>query len=183
MRYVGGAQRLRPDELTANAAAAKALAVPTDPAAVERNEAAFAHFCATFPDAFYVSERARVYLDPEKEKKLAGRLLSAGFHSQMGYFRDDSPLYQLMLSPDEQRELDRLWRELDFIASAPVRQYTGFIWFDRTDSRFMRDPEFDFARAEDKDCTSEAKMQRLEEVYVAKARRNGASDTALRAIH
>src|SRR5207302_6811386 len=108
--------------------------------------------------------------------------LSAGFHSQMGYFRDDGPLYQLMLSEVEQRELDGLWQELDFIASAPVRQYTGFIWFERTDSAFMRDAEFDFARAEDKDCTSEEKVKRLSERYLAKARRNGASDTAIEAI-
>src|SRR2546421_9497184 len=120
MRYVGGAQRLRPDELTANAAAAKALAVPTDPAAVERNEAAFAHFCATFPDAFYVSERARVYLDPEKEKKLAGRLLSAGFHSMTGYFRDDAPLAELLLDDAGRRELDRLWREVSLIPPPPL---------------------------------------------------------------
>ena len=53
--------------------------------------------CATFPDAFYVSERARVYLDPEKEKRNAGRLLSAGFHSMTGFFRDDAPLYELIL--------------------------------------------------------------------------------------
>src|SRR2546421_1876358 len=146
MRYVGGAQRLRPDELTANAAAAKALAVPTDPAAVERNEAAFAHFCATFPDAFYVSERARVYLDPEGEKKLGGRLLSAGFHSMTGYFRDDGPLYDLMLNESERRELDRLWLEFDVITGAPMRTHTSFIWFERTDSNYMRGKEFDVFR-------------------------------------
>jgi hypothetical protein len=183
MRYAGGALDLSPSGLPEGSAAAKAMAIPADPAARERYEDACNRFCAIVPDAFYVSERARVYLDPEKEKKLAGRLLSAGFHSQMGYFRDDGPLYQLILSQDEQRELDRLWQELDFIASAPIRQYTGFLWFDRTDSRYMRDPEFDFARAEDKDCTSPAKMMRLEELYVAKARSNGASDTALQAIH
>ena len=58
----------------------------------------FKRFCAVFPDAFFVSERARVYLNPEKEKKLTGRLLNAGFHSQTGYFRDDAPLYDLILS-------------------------------------------------------------------------------------
>jgi hypothetical protein len=46
----------------------------------------------------------------------------------------------------------------------------------------MRDAEFDFARAEDKDAASEAKIQRLSEVYTRKARRNGASETALEAI-
>ena len=43
----------------------------------------------------------------------------------------------------------------------------------------MREPEFDFARAEDKDAASEAKIKRLAEVYLDKARKNGASETAL----
>src|SRR5204863_5212421 len=74
--------------------------------AIKPYEASLQKFCSIFPDTFYVSERARVYMDPEKEKKLAGRLLSAGFHSQMGYFRDDAPLYDLMLDENQQRELD-----------------------------------------------------------------------------
>jgi hypothetical protein len=100
----------------------------------------------------------------------------------MGYFRDDLPLYEMVLSPAEQQELDRLWQELDFIASAPMRQYTGFVWFERTDSRYMRDPEFDFARAEDKDVTSEAKIAKLAEAYSEKARRNDADEVSLQAI-
>ncbi|MCI0459345.1 MAG: DUF1592 domain-containing protein, partial [Gemmataceae bacterium] len=178
----GGALQIRPDGLTPGTAAARALVVPMDPTARERYEAAFPRFCATFPDVFFVSERARVYLDPEKEKRNVGRLLSAGFHSMTGYFRDDAPLYELLLDRQGQCELDGLWREFDFITAAPLRQHTSFVWFERTDSRFMRDPEFDFARAEDKDVTSEAKIQQLAKVYLAKARRNGASDRALEAI-
>ncbi len=182
LRYSGGALKLHDYRLPEGPAAAKAMIVPSDPEAARRYEAAFERFCATFPDAFYISERARVYLDPEKEKKLTGRLLSAGFHSQMGYFRDDGPLYELMLDDAQRKELDRLWQELDFIASAPVRQYTGFIWFDRTDSSYMRSPEFDLFRAEDKDCTSSAKVHHLAELYLAKTERLGASETALNAI-
>ena len=62
------------------------LAVPADPAERTRHEAEFARFAAAFPDAFYLSERARVYADPEKEKSLAGRLLSAGLHSSARYW-------------------------------------------------------------------------------------------------
>ena len=101
----------------------------------------------------------------------------------MGYFRDDGPLYELMLDDKQRQELDRLWQELDFVANAPVRQYTGFIWFDRTDSSFMRSPEFDPFRAEDKDCISDDKVSRLAEAYLAKAKRLGASKEALTAIH
>jgi hypothetical protein len=182
MRYTGGALQLQPVGLVPGTASARAMAVPTDPAAVEQFEAAFSRFCATFPDAFFVSERARVYLDPKKEKQNSGRLLSAGFHSMTGYFRDDGPLYELMLDEQGQRELDRLWQEFDFITTAPMRQYTSFVWFERTDSRFMRDPEFDRFRAEDKDVTSEAKIKQLAEVYRAKAQSNGASEVALEAI-
>ena len=104
-------------------------------------------FCSVFPDEFYVSERGRDYVDSaSKQQGERGRLLSAGFHSMMGYFRDDQPLYDLVLSKQQQQELDALWQELDFVASAPMRQYVGFLWFERTDSRYMRGPEFDFAR-------------------------------------
>jgi hypothetical protein len=181
-RYAGGALKLRLEELAPTPAAARALTAPTDPTAIERYEGAFNRFCATFPDAFYVSERARVYLNPEQEKKLGGRLLSAGFHSMTGYFRDDGPLYELVLDPAQQRELDRLWLEFDVITGAPIRQYTSYIWFERAEAHFIREEEFDFARSEDKDCTSEAKIHQLAEKYLAKARRVGAGEVALQAI-
>jgi hypothetical protein len=139
-------------------------------------------FCNVFPDQFLVSERARVYLDQKNEKKLKGRFLSAGFHSQMGYFRDDAPLCDLMLTDAQRETLDRLWLELDFVTSAPIRQYQGFIWFDRTDSKFMRDRVFDRYRAEDKDCIAEEKVRGLCEAYTEKAERVGASPKALAAI-
>ncbi len=46
----------------------------------------------------------------------------------------------------------------------------------------MFEAEFDFARSEDKDVTSEAKISRLAKLYLAKARKKGASDEALKAI-
>ena len=180
--YVGGAQRLRPGDLTTGTPTARALALPADPAEIGAYEPALARFCATFPDAFFISERARVYLDPKQEKENAGRLLSAGFHSMTGYFRDDAPLSELILDEAGRRELDGLWEEFDFITGAPARQYASFLWFDRTDSRFMRGPEFDFARPEDKAAASEANIQKLADVYAEKARRAGANALALGAI-
>ena len=97
---------------------------PTTRPTVERYEAAFARFCATFPDAFFVSERARVYLDPKKEKENAGRLLSAGFHSMTGYFRDDAPALRADPRRRGPARARRLWQEFDFITGAPMRQYT-----------------------------------------------------------
>ncbi|HEV8608385.1 MAG TPA: DUF1592 domain-containing protein [Tepidisphaeraceae bacterium] len=183
-RYAGGALELKETGLPPGSKAAQFMAIPTEPAAREQYEAMFTAFCSTFPDAFFVSERARVYIDAEKEKAAGrtGRLLNAGFHSQGGYYRDDGPLYELMLDEPQKRELDRLWKELDFVTGAPMRQYSGFLWFDRTDSNYMRDPEFDPFRPEDKDAASEKKIQQLAEIYSAKTRRLGANDVALQAI-
>ena len=160
------------------------LNVPSDPVLRARYEAAFTHFAAIFPDAFYVKERARSFVDPEEEKANGnvGRLLSAGLHNQTGYFRDDGPLYEMILDDKGRRELDRLWNEFNMIASVPQRMHQSTIYFERTDSRFLSDAEFDFARAEDKDCTSEAKVKKLAELYYAKAVRTGASKLALAAM-
>jgi hypothetical protein len=179
MRYAGTAAQLQAEPLTTGTLTARRLAVPAE---IGDAEAAFTEFCATFPDTFVVSERARVYLDPKKEKDLTGRLLSAGFHNMMGYFRDDGPLYELILDEAGQRALDRLWQEFDFITGAPLRQYSGFLWFERAESRYLRDTEFDFVRAENKDAASDSGIRKLSELYLAKARRLGASGTVLDAI-
>jgi hypothetical protein len=183
MRYAGGASKVRTAELRLEGAAAQALAAPGEGGAARRYEGSFERFCRTFPDAFFVSERARVYLDPKGEKDNVGRLLSAGFHSMTGYFRDDGPLSELILDGPGQEELDRLWREFDFITGAPMRQYSSYLWFERAETGFLRgDEAFNFVRAEDRDAASEAKMGRFAQVYLAKALRLGASDQAVRAI-
>src|SRR5262249_1384844 len=141
---------------------------------------AVALFCRVFPDAFIVTERAPYY-DAGSSPK--GRLLSAGFHLMHGFYRDDQPLYELVLDEVGRREIDTLWEELHFVTLDPMRQYKDFIFFERAEPpRFMFEAEFDFARSEDKDCTSEAKMSRLAEAYLAKARNKGAGDEALEAI-
>ena len=100
-----------------------------------------------------------------------------------GYFRDDGPLYELMLDEAGRKELDRLWREFDFITGAPMRQYSSYLWYERAETGFLRgDEAFNFVRAEDKDAASEAKMGRFAAVYLAKARRLGASDAGDPAI-
>lgn len=143
--------------------------------------AAVARFCSVFPDAFFVSERGRTFLDPRDQNK--GRLLSAGFHLMVGYFRDDAPLYDLVLDEAGRRELDALWRELNFITRAPMRQFRDFIYFERAEStRYLTGPEFDFARSEDDDVTSPAKMRRVAELFVAKAEREGIPQPALEVL-
>src|SRR5262249_14622018 len=137
-------------------------------------------FCRVFPDAFEVTERAPFY-DPGSSPK--GRYLSAGFHLMHGLYRDDQPLNELVLNDAERQEIDKLWDDLHFITLDPMRQYKDFIFFERAEPpRFMIDAEFDFARSEDKDAISEAKMKRLAEAYLAKARKQGASGQIEKAI-
>ena len=158
------------------------LVPPDDPEDRARFHESLERFCDLFPDAFFVSERGRDYVGKKREDQEKGRLLSAGFHSMMGYYRDDAPLYEMILDDAGREEIDRLWRELDFITAAPLRQYTGFVWFERTDSSYMRDEAFNFARAEDKSVTSEAMIRRLAREYRGKAVRNGGSGEVLAAI-
>ena len=126
------------------------LVVPSDAAARTAAVASLEKFCDVIPDAFLVTERTSPWL----AKNQTGRLLSAGFHSAMGYFRDDGPLYDLLLDAAGRRELDELWHELDFISNAPARQLAGFVWFERTDTNFMLSPEFNHLRAEDQDLAA-----------------------------
>jgi uncharacterized protein DUF1592/uncharacterized protein DUF1588/uncharacterized protein DUF1587/uncharacterized protein DUF1595/uncharacterized protein DUF1585/cytochrome c len=161
-------------DMSSYAATDPLLVIPDAEAAQARYEASFARFCALFPDRFYVSERGRMFLTNARDiasDAEGHRLLSAGFHSQMGYFRDDRPLYDLVLDAGEQRQLDTLWNELDFITLAPVRQFKQFIWFERAEPpSFMASAQFNAFRSEDDDVTSEAKIAQLADVYMAKAR-------------
>jgi Protein of unknown function (DUF1592)/Protein of unknown function (DUF1588)/Protein of unknown function (DUF1587)/Protein of unknown function (DUF1585)/Protein of unknown function (DUF1595)/Planctomycete cytochrome C len=146
----------------------------------DRHRAEFERFCSVFPDAFFVSDRGP-YFDPKAAGQ--GRPLTAGFHLMQGYDRDDAPLCELILDDIARRELDRLWLELNFITLAPIRQYKDFIFFERAEPpRFMFDAQFDFARSEDKDATSPAKMKQLEVAHLARAREKGANEEAIKAI-
>ena len=90
-----------------------------------------------------------------------GRPLTAGFHLMHGLLPRRRPAVRTDPRRRRAAELDALWHELDFITLAPLRQYKDFIFFERAEPpRFMFEAEFDFARSEDKDCTSEAKMDR-----------------------
>ncbi len=172
------ARQLTEWKLPAGSPANKTMTVPESLSDREKHEAEFERFCATFPDAFYISERGRVF----QNEASRGRLLSAGFHNQQGYFRDDAPLYHMVLDEAGQKELDRLWHEFDLIADAPQRQYRSFLWYERAESSFMRDKVFDTHRSEDKDSISDEKMDALEKLYLEKALRVGANETAEKAI-
>jgi Protein of unknown function (DUF1592)/Protein of unknown function (DUF1588)/Protein of unknown function (DUF1587)/Protein of unknown function (DUF1595)/Protein of unknown function (DUF1585) len=86
----------------------------------DRYQAAFERFAQAFPDAFYIQERGRYFPDDTQDK---GRLLSAGYHNVMGYWRDDVPLQDLILDDAGRKRLDRLWTEFDFISD-----FTAHTW-------------------------------------------------------
>jgi mono/diheme cytochrome c family protein len=143
-----------------------------------RYEAAFARFCSVFPDMFYKESRGRNYFRTGRDE---GRYLSAGFHNVMGYFRDDQPLCELLLDERQQRKLDELWRELDFVASANIRTYMELAL---NGTRGARD---DFKDAEplvtvldEKKIASEAMIKQLEAEYLAVAK--DGNDVSIKAI-
>lgn len=142
-----------------------------------RYEAAFARFSAIFPDYFYVSERGRYFPDNTKDK---GRHLSAGFHNLMGYFRDDQPLYELILDAKEQKELDALWKELDFVASANIRTYIQFFLNESGEGRGLG-RETEGPRPADKDITAETAIKEVAGHYLERARASG-NETAIKAV-
>ncbi len=159
------------------------LFVPLDEAARAPYIASLTKFCSVFPDAFYISERGRMFVDDPGDK---GRLLTAGLHNSMGYFRDDTPLMELILDENGRRDLDRLWLDFDMVAFIPERMHIEFFHYERAESGTIMSPEFNFVRAEDKDATSDAQIKRLAVAYLAKARKsideNGGDPVALQAI-
>ena len=155
------------------------LFAPQEDAARAPYLASFNQFCRVFPDAFYIAERGRMFVDDPGDK---GRLLSAGLHNSMGYFRDDTPLMDLILDEGGKQELNHLWLDFDMVAFIPERMHLEFFVYERAESGTINDPEFNFARPEDKDATSDAKIKRLADLYLAKAQKNGGEPLALQAI-
>ena len=153
--------------------------MPQDEAARVPYLASFNKFCSVFPDAFYIAERGRMFVDDPGDK---GRLLTAGLHNSMGYFRDDTPLMELILDDNGRRKLNQLWLDFDEIAFVPERMHAEFFVYERAEAGTINDPEFNFARPEDKSALSDAKIKLLGDLYLAKAKKNGAEPQTLQAI-
>ena len=143
-----------------------------------RYEAAWGRFCSVFPDMFYKESRGRNYFKTGKDE---GRYLSAGFHNVMGYFRDDQPLYELLLEEKQQATLDRMWREMDFVASINIRTYVEFAKLGTRGTRDdFKDGEPQVQEIEVEDIVSEARIRKLEADYLEMAK--AGSDVAIQAI-
>jgi len=158
------------------ALSAKARASDTDlvvPAAErQRYEAAFERFASVFPDAFYVQERGRYFPDDSQDK---GRFLSAGYHNTMGYFRDDTPLMELILNENGQKELNRLWEEFDFVASYTARTWVQY-YFNQSGEVQGKGAESGTPRPLNHEITDAAIITGMRDAYLAKAAQDPKND-------
>lgn len=139
------------------------LVVPT--AERSRYEASFARLASVFPDTFYVTERGRYFPDDSQDK---GRLLSAGYHSVTGFFRDDTPLMELILDQKAQKELNRLWEEFEYIADFTARTWVQY-FFNQSGEVQGRGAESGTARPPDHAVTDAAVIMGMRDAYLAKA--------------
>jgi Protein of unknown function (DUF1592)/Protein of unknown function (DUF1588)/Protein of unknown function (DUF1587)/Protein of unknown function (DUF1585)/Protein of unknown function (DUF1595) len=128
-------------------------------------ERAFAAFAKVFPDAFYIRERGRFFPDDSQDK---GRLLSAGYHNVMGYFRDDTPLVQLILDDNGKRQLDRLWNEFEFVADFTTRTWVQY-YFNQSGEVQGNGRESGSARPSDKQISASEVIFGLRDAYLKKA--------------
>jgi hypothetical protein len=155
---------------------AKARAGDTDlivPSAERsRYEAAFARFASVFPDKFYITERGRYFPDDSQDK---GRLLSAGYHSVVGFFRDDLPLLELILDEKGKKEIDRLWNEFDYVANATERTWTQY-FFNQSGEVQGKGAESASARPPDHKITDTEVVFAMRDAYLAKAAADPAND-------
>jgi hypothetical protein len=130
-----------------------------------RYEASFARLAHVFPDVFYVTERGRYFPDDSQDK---GRLLSAGYHNVMGYWRDDTPLSELILDDKGRQELDRLWTEFDFMADFTARTWVQY-YFNESGEVAGKGAESGNARPSDKAVSATPVIFGLRDTYLAKA--------------
>jgi hypothetical protein len=111
-------------------------------------------FCRAFPNRFF-------YVD-------ANRNLAAGFHLVEGFFRDDRPLVEKVLTEAERHELDRLWKELDFVTQSVETLLRGFVWFERAERHVIQDKRFDYLRSDDPLLVEEELLSKFERMYLEK---------------
>lgn len=130
------------------------LLIHADSQLVRSLTTAATEFCEAFPNRFFYVDR--------------GRGLAAGFHLVEGFFRDDQPLVEKVLGEAEREELDRLWRELDFVTQSAETLLRGFVWFERAEREVLHDKRFDFLRAEDPRLVEDELLDRFEKLYLDK---------------
>ncbi len=131
-----------------------------------RYEESFARFANVFPDVFYVKERGKFFPDNSAD---AGRLLSAGYHSVMGYWRDDNPLQELILDDKGKKELERLWTEFDFFANHTARTFIQY-YFNQSGEVQGGGAESGRPRPIGKEVTDSSVITAIRDQYIALAK-------------
>ncbi len=137
-------------------------------------EESFARFADVFPDTFYVKERGKFFPDDSAD---SGRLVSAGYHSVMGFWRDDKPLQELILDDKGKAELDRLWTEFDFYASHTARTFIQY-YFNQSGEVQGGGAESGRPRPAGKEVTDSSVIAGIRDQYIALAK---ASDNPIAA--
>jgi Protein of unknown function (DUF1592)/Protein of unknown function (DUF1588)/Protein of unknown function (DUF1587)/Protein of unknown function (DUF1585)/Protein of unknown function (DUF1595) len=130
-----------------------------------RYQASFARLASVFPDVLYVKERGRYFPDDSQDK---GRLLSAGYHNVMGYWRDDTPLMDLVLDEKGRQELNRLWDEFDFISDFTARTWVQY-YFNQSGEVQGKGAESGTLRPSDNEVSTTPVIFELRDAYLAKA--------------
>ena len=131
----------------------------------KRYEAAFPKFASVFPDVFYVRERGRYWPDDSQDR---GRLLSAGYHNTMGYYRDDTALMELILDDAGRKRLDRLWDEFDYIADQTARTWVQY-FFNQSGAVDGKGAESGSPRPLGHEVTDQFVIYQLRDKHLAKA--------------
>jgi hypothetical protein len=139
----------------------------------KRYEASFERFASIFPDKFFVSERGRYFPDDSEDK---GRLLSAGYHSVLGFYRDDQPLMELILDDKGQRELNRLWEEFEFISQFTARTFIQY-FFNQSGEVYGKGAEAASPRPVGHEITDTPVIMGFLNAYLAKALADPTKDT------
>jgi len=121
---------------------------------VSRHPESFEQFCHTFPNRFFFVDQSRG--------------LAAGFHLVEGFFRDDQPLVEKVLTDQERVELDLMWEEINFVTHSVETLIRGFVWFERSERHVLHDERFDFLRAEDPKLVEDELLSKFERLYMDK---------------
>jgi hypothetical protein len=140
----------------------------------DRYQAAFQRFAQVFPDAFYIKERGRYFPDDSQDK---GRLLSAGYHNVMGYWRDDTPLQELILDEAGRKQLDRLWTEFDFISEYTLHTWVQY-YFNQSGEVEGKGAESGTFRPPDEAVSTPEIIFGLRDKYLAKAQADSRANPA-----
>jgi hypothetical protein len=131
------------------------LLFAADHPAAKQYAASCETFCRLFPNRFLFVDETRG--------------ISAGFHLIEGFFRDDQPLYNSVLSEEEKRHLDRLWDELYFSTNIFDKMLHGFVFFEREERGFLKHPDFNSIREEDPALVKEENLRRFEQIYLKRS--------------